>query len=1054
MSLIAYKSSAGSGKTSTLVMEYLALALKNPKNFRQIIALTFTLKATSEMKERLIEYLVFLKNIDPNVTDNKDQYIIDNLKTKTGFNTNELKQQSGILLENILHNYGDFGFSTIDSFVVKIVRSFAHDLQLSSNFDIELDKNVLINNAIEQLYERIGKDEKLTQFLVDFTISQLDDEKSTNLDKPLSQLAGLIFDSKHYKNIDQLKKVPLEDFVRIKTILQENLKEYDSKMKTFGQQGFDCMEKSGINKGDTSRAWLYSYFERLNNNHKYTYNIQELESKTFIGYIEENKQWYAKKNEKTVGSIIDAAKPQLLDIINKVRNYYKKQLPFYIADSMVLKKITPLALIHQLKRFIEQQAIDNDIIHLSEVNRKISEVVSEQHAPFIYERIGQRYNHYLVDEFQDTSVIQWNNILPLIDNSLASGYKNLLVGDAKQSIYRWRDGEVEQFVNLPKLDGADKSKLIAERQNLLEQVYTEIPLDKNYRSLESIVYFNNTLFKSLLTDEPDYVNKFFQNHHQTTNKKTFEGIVGLKYYDDKLDLLLQGIYEQILELKSQNYNLGDICILARKNKHLTEIADFLIQNNINIVSADALYLYKSKPVNLIISFMQIINQKEISTNIHSILRYLLDDKILKGIGNIEDPKVFFNLLNDYGFEFEEAKMHKMEAYELSEYIIHNSKIKNPINPFLFSLLDLILEQTKKSGASVSHFLEFWEDKHSTLKIDIAGDENSVQLLSIHKAKGLEFPIVIFPVIGFDSSLKDRDYLWAKANDDISPIIPKVLIGDENRGLRSSFNKTLKEEENRKKLDELNMIYVACTRPTEQLFLFFTEETKSKAFWEKRIKPILWEEERILLKDDDHIILGNTPILSIIKPKEDSIYNIDKYIQSEWRTRIQLKRESHISKINIENLNKGIQLHNILSNLNTNSNIDQLLNEADKLSQLNIDYRDEFEAIMNSLISNSESKIYFNSEQTHLSEKEILTPDNEIYRPDKVIQTSSNIIVVDYKYANYTSISESEKNKHLEQIDKYSQLISNIERIETIGILIYLQGETKIINANGYTYPIL
>ena len=602
MSLIIYKSSAGSGKTSTLVIEYLALALKNPKNFRQIIALTFTIKATSEMKERLIDNLVYLKNMSLTDIDSNMQYIIKALQEKTGFKLIQLKEQSAILLQNILHNYSDFGFSTIDSFVVKIVRSFAHDLELSSNFDIELDKDVLINAAIEKLFDKIGKDEELTKFLVDYTISQLDDEKSTSLDEPLSKLAGLIFDSKHYKNIDYLKSIPLRNFVEVKKILQSKIEQYNKTTKNFGEEGLNCIKKHGLEKGDCSRSWLYNYFTKLYTNNDSSYDITNLENTSFINFIDNDKTWYAKKKAKTIGSTIDLAKPELKEIISRVRKYYHKQLPEYISNSMMLKKITPLALIHQLKQLIEQYAHDNDIVHLSEVNRKISEVVSEQHAPYIYERIGQRYNHYLIDEFQDTSVIQWNNILPLIDNSLASGYKNMLVGDAKQSIYRWRDGEVEQFVNLPKLAGAKESKLISERQNLMQQVFSEINLDHNYRSLKNIVDFNNLLFQNLLSFEPDYVNKFFQNHQQKTNKTKNEGIVSLKYFNGKMDLLQIGILEQIKKAISEGYKPNDICIIARKNNHLTEIADYLVANNINIVSADALLLYKSKPVNFVISF--------------------------------------------------------------------------------------------------------------------------------------------------------------------------------------------------------------------------------------------------------------------------------------------------------------------------------------------------------------------------------------------------------------------------------------------------------------------
>ena len=1048
MSLIVYKSSAGSGKTSTLVIEYLVLALKNPSQFRKIIALTFTLKATNEMKERLLQYLVYIKDYKSKEANPKMQFVVDDIIAKTGFDEEELMLRAEQLLSQILHNYSDFGFSTIDSFVVKIVRSFAHDLQLSSNFEIELDKDVLIHQAIEKMYENIGVDPQLTQFLLDFTLAQIEDEKSPKLDDSLNKLASLIFDSKHYDHIELLKSVPIENFIKIKKILRKSMTDFDQKMKDFGNQGIECIEQSGLVKMSFSAGWLWNYFVKLKELQDDVYNISKIENKTFLIKVNQDEDWYAKSQKPDVKSRVDAAKPALNLIIEEARAFHHQQLPVYLSHLLIYNKITPLALIHELKKLIDLKSEETDIIHLSEVNRKISEVVKDQHAPYIYERIGQRFNHFLVDEFQDTSVIQWNNLLPLIDNSLASGYKNLLVGDAKQSIYRWRDGEVEQFVNLPLLKGAAESKLIAERQALIQQVFESVNLDVNYRSLKNIVDFNNVLFNSLIEQEPSYVTMFFQNHQQKTLRTKNEGQISLQYIDDRSDELHQAILAQIIDLTvEQNYQLGDICILARKNKPLVELAEFLTQNQVNVVSSDALYLYKSKPVMVIISFMQIINEIEIPSNIHFILRFLLDEKQLQTIPTFKNAPSFFLYLTELGYSLNEAKMHQMETFELAEYIIKKINFEQAINAYLFNFLDLIIDQTKKIGASCRQFLDFWEEKQTKLKIDMAADSNAVQLITIHKAKGLEFPVVLFPVLGFDSSLGNRDYLWAEPETQIAGLIPKVLIGDEKRGLQSDFEPILTEELDRKRLDELNMVYVACTRPTEQLHLFFTSEAKSKTFWNNRIAPIQWEGLDLKKNESNHIIIGEPKLIKKHDIKVATSMQIENYIQNDWRKRIQLKRELPKNQIHI-NIEKGIQLHELLMNLNTESSVQEIIHQAELNKKLSPNYRDEFTSILNALITNEKFKTFFNAADLSWSEREIINPQGEIFRPDKIILKGDQLWILDYKYADYSTISEQEKSKHQNQIIQYIDLINQIHGDKSQAFLLYLHTEIQIVRILG------
>ena len=1042
MSLKVYKSSAGSGKTSTLVIEYLSLALVNPFQFRQIIALTFTQKATNEMKSRLINNLVKLKEMNPNKPGNDIAYIVNDLKKNTGFDEKKIKQQSKILLSNILHQYGDFGFNTIDSFVVKIVRSFAHNLQLAANFEIELDSSIIIEQAIEQLYEEVGKNDQLTKFLLDYTMEKMEEGKSTNIDIQLSELAKLIFDSKHYQNIDLLKDIPIESFSKVKSILQNQIKDYNIKLKDFGAEGINCIEEHGLEEKDCSASWLYKYFYKLYSNHKHIYDLNDLENKTFLDKVDNNKDWYAKKQSTTIKETIDSAKPNLLKIINNTRTYYKVQLPLYNAHKLILNKISPLALIHQLKQIIDNYSLDNDIIHISEINRKISEIVNEQQAPFIYEKIGQKYNHYLIDEFQDTSVIQWNNLLPLLENTLASSYTNLLVGDAKQAIYRWRDGEVEQFVNLPKLANSNTSILNKQREALLERSYQQFVLNVNYRSKETIVSFNNKFYSELLSHESDYVNNIFEKHKQETNKVFNEGYVkltNLLYEEDSTDdILFESIFNEITQLKERNYKLGDICILARNKKPLSKIADYLLNKGIKVVSSEALYLHNSKIVNLIISFMKLITGKDIANNKYSILRYFnINQDII-----INNSVEFINKLENIGYSFKLENVSNFSAYEIAEYIIKELKLEVASNPFIYNFFDHILDQNKKGKGSIAQFLDFWEDNYTNLIINTASDKDSVQLLTIHKAKGLEFPIVMFPIIGFKFDLDKRDSIWQESDKTIKSIIPKVLISTEKSGLNSIYKESLKDEENRKILDDLNLLYVATTRPTNELYIFFSSKDKiSQEIWNKA-NNIEWSKNRYITKDDSFLSIGKPTNNDLTKNKDSFDTSINKFIHNSWKKKVKLKVDT--LSINKKSKEKGTQLHNLLSKLNTETILTELINNEIKQKKLNPEYSKEFIEIINELLNLKETRYIFDKKHEFISEKDIIINQSETIRPDKIVIVDNKFTIIDFKYSIYDEITASEKEKHIKQITNYISVFDSMQNTKTNGILLYLHKNIKII----------
>ncbi len=1050
MSLVVYKSSAGSGKTSTLVIEYLALALKNPKQFRQIIALTFTIKATSEMKERLIEYLIYLQKMDIKNIDKNYKHIVDKVEEITGFNKQKIKNNSIILLNRILHNYGDLGFNTIDSFVVSIVRSFAHDLQLSTNFEIELDKSTIINDALDKLFELIGSNKLITDFLVDFVLNQLDDEKSADIHEPLTKLAELTFESKHYANIEKLKSVSLKNFIEIKKIIKDEIKAFINTMSAYGQEGLDCITKFGLKKGDCSRNWLYNFFYYMKTGHNNIYSLNKIENSTFISFVDEGNNWYKKTQKTDIIELIDIAKPELEGIINRARQYYHNAIPYYNTYKLISKKITPLALIHIIKEIIYTNSLENDIVHLSEANRKIAEVIKNQHTPYIYERIGHQYSNYLIDEFQDTSVIQWNNILPLIDNSLANGKRCLLVGDAKQSIYRWRDGDVEQFVNLPKLNGDGDKRLLTERQNLLEKSIVFKNLDTNYRSLKNIIDFNNVLFSHLLQFEGEYVRNVFSDFLQKTPKTNNEGFIKLKNFnnDTNNEELLADILLQINELvENQNYNYGDICILARNKKVIGLIADFLLVNNIKILSSEALLLNKSKVITYIISMVNIIEEIDVSINSYIALDFLSELGLVTAKSNFISAKEFFIYLNQADINLNLSALRQLTIIEVVEKIIITTIPKNSKNAYTYRLLDIIIEQSQKIGNSLSAFLEYWNENNTNLSINIPETNDAIRLSTIHAAKGLEFPAVIFPTINLEEKLDGRDNLWIPTPEKLSDKVPVLLVENLSIGLKSTEKKIFEKEEHRKKLDSLNLFYVACTRPTEQLILYFSSKSKGKGLWNEKISNIPTINQEIESRTENEICIGSPfkhkANFAIYKKESNTIHT---YIYEDWRNKIKIKTDYRPHSVEVKK-HKGIQLHYLLSKLNTKSNITKLIDDSIMENNVSEEYKSEFNRLLHSLINDEKTKDIFDIKNKSLNEKEILTENNKIYRPDKVIYKNDEIWIIDFKYADISTISENELNKHKKQVKLYTNIIKEIEGNKTRGFLLYLQGLTRVFDIN-------
>jgi len=595
-----YKSSAGSGKTFTLVKEYLRIVLDHPEDYRHILAITFTNKATEEMKSRIVNSLVELSE-DKNESLEK---ILQAELPKTN-----IQREAKKVLELILHDYSSFSVCTIDSFFQKVMRSLAREIHLPLRFEVEMQKDEVIEQITEKLLNDIGKDAELTEWLSDLVLQKLDDEKSWNIESDIRFIANQLFREKSIA--DQL--LTREKIRTVQKQLHALKKNFESKMKVFGDSGVSTMEQNGFSSADFTQKdrGIAGYFYKIRSNNgtdKYKPNSYVLKA------AESADSWFPKSSQRK-NELAGLVENHLLKHLREILNFFEEEFPRYTGAIEVLKKIYVLGIINDLHQKLSEYREEKNAVLISDTPKILQSFISTDDAPFIFEKTGNRYKHYLIDEFQDTSDLQWQNLLPLIINSLGSGNFCMVVGDAKQSIYRWRGGNMNLLAREVRRELKPFDSLIKE-ENLLT----------NYRSKRTIIEFNNAFFSNipaivnseLEIKEDTLLHLVYSNElkQEVSGKNDSGGYVNVQFFEDDKPLegedpgesvkwkekALNKMFDIIQNLFRQNYSMSDIAILVRNNYEGNEAADFLFEHGITkILSPDSLLLSRSSVIQFIIN---------------------------------------------------------------------------------------------------------------------------------------------------------------------------------------------------------------------------------------------------------------------------------------------------------------------------------------------------------------------------------------------------------------------------------------------------------------------
>ncbi|MFV5696776.1 UvrD-helicase domain-containing protein [Flavobacterium sp. ZT3R17] len=676
-----YDASAGSGKTYALVKEYLKIILVAKKNdaYRNILAITFTNKAVHEMKSRIVGSLSEFAKDEP---AQKAQDLMQDLAIDTELSIIEIKIKSQQIIKHIIHNYAAFDISTIDKFTHKVIRAFAHDLNLPMTFEVTLDTENLLIEAVDAIIAQAGEDETLTKLLIDFTMEKTDDDKSWDISREILETGRLVLNENNRNEITHFQDKSIAEFVEIKNKLAEACKVLEKQTIVFAEEVLSLIDKNGIDVKSFSRG---TFPNHINSIQQGKFNPK---NKTFHEFDDIAINKTAKDR-----AIIENLIPEFLQILTKVYTAFEK-INFYKA---FLKNITPLSLLNTVSNELAKIQEEQNVLSISEFNAIIHREIQNQPAPFIYERLGERYRHFFIDEFQDTSEMQWQNLIPLIDNALSGqddfGAKGtlMIVGDPKQSIYRWRGGKAEQFIELSKdqnpFNNPDKK---------LEH------LDKNYRSYSQIIEFNNDFFK-LLSNEFEHLDykDLYENHsHQKTNDKT-GGYVNISFIPkvekiddnpetsgdeetlDKTDLYVLATLNTIQKVLKQGFQYKDIVILTRKRDQGIAIANYLTEQGIPLLSSETLMIQNATEVRLIIHLLKYLKNSSDLESKANFLQYLaqnsqdklsIHDFIAKGMSLFQETD-FENWLMSFDVSLSFQNIRKKSLYEAVETII--SKFLSP-----------------------------------------------------------------------------------------------------------------------------------------------------------------------------------------------------------------------------------------------------------------------------------------------------------------------------------------------------------------------------------------
>lgn len=1014
----------------------MTLRHNNPSYFSKILAITFTNKATGEMKSRIMDALEGL-------AENKSKYadLKDDLAETLSINREEITKRSAKILYHLLHHYSDFSISTIDRFVARIIKSFAFELNIPAGFEIELDKDRIIQKSIDVFLSKLGEDKYLEKLMVEFASFKFMSDNTFNIERDLIQMAGEMNKpaSKYY--LKHLHDLSNEDFGKIRSKLFVRISEIETVIRKSAVKIMDKLNSLSLDESDMAGGskGVYSFLSKLS-----ARAFELKEPNATVKKILDGGVWSSGKIEHHKKQELDAISVSLTNKLSDLTKLIEENWQHYHFCKIMSMRIDLMSLFTIIYNELSAYKKEFNLLQLDDFNELISEIIDESPVPYLYERTGEKYNHYLIDEFQDTSQIQWYNLIPLIENSLSEGFESLIVGDEKQAIYRFRGGDVMQMSRLPELKFEYKDMdRVSSREEILKSVFNSSVLQYNYRSTETVVNFVNSFF-SIVTDEFQHIaSVIYKNHKQLVKSKDQQGSVRIKFLPEKSDLSfrLEEMVTEVDKFISIGYKAGDISILCRKKDQCSAVAAHLMQLNYPVISAESLKLSSSEEVTFLIHWM-LYSHTSRKKDIEFMILHYLSKKGKLGILDYDGMLKVWEEGVDFKFIFREYlpeyNLNEISSMSIHEFFVFMSAsfIENyTSNPYVLNLIDQALKFQEQNGNDADEFIKWWEEKGCKLDIEIPETINSIRILTIHKAKGLEFNIVILPFMN-DPIKPGEKHLWVDTKGRDSEIISKAWLPVNKALLDTAYKDNFETEMSRSFIDSLNLMYVAMTRAAHHLSILSVNRKNKDSIWTE--ENLLWRcfklETYIGSEESAEFFTGklDSPIAERKFPQEFT-KELSPGEKNKWRGRIQLKYRSDSNLLSGSEFTPqeyGNLLHEILAQVKS---LDEIYGIADLYRFQGVLEEDEVQKIVKVIektFEKSELQALFNDPSYRAyNERDLMTEKGETYRPDRIMIRNKELIIIDYK-------TGQKDNSHHLQLNTYIDCLKKIDDFNIMAFLVY------------------
>jgi ATP-dependent exoDNAse (exonuclease V) beta subunit len=1051
------RASAGSGKTHFLTGSFLELLIKEPTDyFKCVLAVTFTNKATEEMKGRLIEELDVLSK------DEQSDYL-DQLMKMSGFDESHIRNKASAILQNILHDYSWLSVETIDSFFQRIIRAFTRELAIPGNYNIEIETTPVLQYAIDSLIDGIEENSELLNWLIQFSEAMIDEGKPWDIRHELMNLGREIF-KEDFSTSSHLIYEAVSDkveFEKFRNGLNAFVAKIEKQTVEYGKRGVGLIAEHGFEISDFYQGsrGVGAYFKKLSEG-------QVAEPNSYVVKMLDGPEFWPSGNTNRKQDVINVASDDLLLLLLQAIEYIHGNILHYNTIKEILHNLYALGILSDISNKITQYRFERNSFILSDSSVFIFRIIDNNDAPFIYEKMGNRYEHFMIDEFQDTSVLQWHNFKPLISNSLSSGYNCLLVGDVKQSIYRWRNSNWEVLAD--RVDNEYPKELIKPGR-----------LETNWRSCERIINLNNHIFRHAPGILQDQINnkagemvgfndenfysfsKIYSDVIQSIPAKSRnKGSVHLQFFSKKDISENPGYCEEPLlknidELLRKGYSPGEIAILVRSKKEGQIIANLLIEQNakgrffrnLMVVTNESLFLSASGGVNLIIASLQylmspddeinkgnlaiaysaLLTQKNKKTEILD-LSFMLDSSSLSGLREIL-PKEFID---------NRGALISLPLYDLVEHLIrifNVDKLEDEV-PYIHAFLDLVNDYTHTNPADIEKFLEYWNEEGINKSIAASESQDALRILTIHKSKGLQFRAVVIPFCDWEFDQKPGTILWTKSKNSDYHYLPLIPVNYKKNLLYTEFAGVYLAEMFKSYIDNLNLLYVAFTRAIETLVVFPVYRIPSKDNYSIVTVGDLLHEVFIRNDNTDFKKLYNaeTGIYHAGEITEISKIPTDKCMEDEYivsTTGSPASDRLFFNPLGFEYFSDlasgkesatmhGRVFHDILARVKTAKEVETAASDAVFKGLITVKDAKELTAHITQCFLDSKVSEWFDGIGEVLNETDILISEDKVRRPDRVIFYPDHVTVVDYKFG-----SEIKEDDHKAQVGEYVRLISKM-----------------------------